>query len=504
MEKKQTRTLLFFILLLGLLLRVHDLDKESFWVDEGATAFVSVRSPGFLLENLYSEASIIPEYFGPGGGEMPFYYLLALFWTGLFGLSEFALRLPSVIFGMLAIYLTFFLGKLFFQERIGLLAAFIMAINHQHIFYAQEARNYTLIIFLTILSSYLFYAALKKNSTKEWCLYGCSAIILLYTHYLTVLILFFHYAYLLIYIKRFKDRFLKAFLAGIGMVIAYIPWLPVFIKQVFLLEYEYAYQYQPSIGKLAQVFVQMNSWISPDLPTRLALRNSEFAQVPLQGWILIGSILALTVVMGLLFLVGVFRDRKISLRNAFSQNKMFLLVWFVLPILIQLVFSVAYPSASLTGFISYVIFVTPAYYILVAKGLEELPSTFRTSLIIIIILFSLYPLSSFYTNYDKQQWKEAAAFLESEGSPGEIVIVNNPVTLVSLQFYHPLELARPVRTAKEGLDAVENLDSFWLLYASEKFTDPDHLIKKGFDTAYTLDKKHEVTGVKLFHYTKSS
>ena len=47
----------------------------------------------------------------------------------LFGVNEIALRLPSVIISGIAVYLTYFIGKRLFSEKIGLLAAFFHAIN---------------------------------------------------------------------------------------------------------------------------------------------------------------------------------------------------------------------------------------------------------------------------------------------------------------------------------------------------------------------------------------
>ena len=49
--------------------------------------------------------------------------------TGIFGDNEYAVRLPSMIFGLLSIYLTFLIGKYLFDERIGIFAAYLHAIN---------------------------------------------------------------------------------------------------------------------------------------------------------------------------------------------------------------------------------------------------------------------------------------------------------------------------------------------------------------------------------------
>jgi 4-amino-4-deoxy-L-arabinose transferase-like glycosyltransferase len=46
-----------------------------------------------------------------------------------FGVNELAVRLPSILFSSLGVFLTYYIGKYFFNEKTGLLAAFFYAIN---------------------------------------------------------------------------------------------------------------------------------------------------------------------------------------------------------------------------------------------------------------------------------------------------------------------------------------------------------------------------------------
>ena len=47
----------------------------------------------------------------------------------ILGVNEMAMRLPSAIISTVAVYFTYFIGKKFFHEKIGLLAAFFHAVN---------------------------------------------------------------------------------------------------------------------------------------------------------------------------------------------------------------------------------------------------------------------------------------------------------------------------------------------------------------------------------------
>jgi 4-amino-4-deoxy-L-arabinose transferase-like glycosyltransferase len=80
----------------------------------------------------------------------------------IFGLNEFAVRLPSAIFGILAIYVIYLLTTHFFNKKIGLLAAFILAISPWHIQFSRTALEVNLSSLLFPLGLYLFLKGLKK------------------------------------------------------------------------------------------------------------------------------------------------------------------------------------------------------------------------------------------------------------------------------------------------------------------------------------------------------
>ncbi len=82
--------------------------------------------------------------------------------VALFGLNEFSIRLPSAIFGILSIYVVYLLASHFFNKKIGLLAAFILAISPWHIQFSRTALEVNLSSFLFPLGLYLFLKGLKK------------------------------------------------------------------------------------------------------------------------------------------------------------------------------------------------------------------------------------------------------------------------------------------------------------------------------------------------------
>ena len=86
----------------------------------------------------------------------------------IFGQSEFSIRFPALIFGVLSIFMIYKLGKVLFNLEIGLLSALILAISPFHIHYSQEARPYSLLMVLSLISTYYFVKFIKSHHEKNF------------------------------------------------------------------------------------------------------------------------------------------------------------------------------------------------------------------------------------------------------------------------------------------------------------------------------------------------
>lgn len=507
MNKKNTLVILALILLLGSFLRIYGLGDESFWIDESATAYASQKGPSYIINNIYTKAVLIPEYFpeyvNKGGGEAPLYYILAAYWTKLFGLSEFKLRLLSALFGIMSIYLIFLVGKLLFNTRIGLISAFIIALNHQNIYYSQEARCYSMLVFFTLLSVYFLMRALHENRNIFWFGYSICSIILIYAHYLSFFILMFEYLYIAIFWKSYKKYLKKSIISGLAIFVAYTPWIPVFLRQSMNTYYSYYSLFKPNLYNLASIFVQINSWVSPDFPTRIALRNMDIASIPISGWFLIATVLLITLLLGITFLIGVFKYRKFAVSNIKNKYNVFLLLWFLIPIFVPFVLSIIFPTATITGIVRYVLFATPAYYILASKGISEMRKHYKLILILFVLL-SIFPLYSYYSNFDKGQWVDVANYLKVHRQKDEFIIIHKEVAILPLSYYYPIKNIEGVRDVEQAKLLTNGKNSFWLIYASEKYGDSKQEIKKYLDSVYKIDNQAEFVGAKLYHYIKAS
>jgi len=128
---------LFWILTVSLGLRLIALN-QSLWLDEAISANV-------VKNNSYRE---IVTNFSVNDFHPPLYYLVLKGWTSLFGYSEVSLRMPSVIFSLITIYVVYLMA--------GPAAAGLTGFNPLLIYYSQEARMYSMVtLFITLAIIFL-------------------------------------------------------------------------------------------------------------------------------------------------------------------------------------------------------------------------------------------------------------------------------------------------------------------------------------------------------------
>src|SRR5262245_14578312 len=154
-QNQKSKILLVLILALAIFLRFYLLDAQSFWNDEGNSARIAERSLTLITEG------------AAGDIHPPLYYYLLHFWRGVFGTSEFALRSLSAVLGVLLVGLTFLIGRKAFSAGIGLLAAFVAAINPFQIYYSQEARMY---ILLAVIGAAATFFLLRNGAAATFFL----------------------------------------------------------------------------------------------------------------------------------------------------------------------------------------------------------------------------------------------------------------------------------------------------------------------------------------------
>ncbi len=170
-KHKQVILWLLLIILIGAFLRFYDLGAESLWLDEAISENFSRGSVAYII----SESGL--QHNSP-----PLYWLMLHYWMVLLGNSEAALRSLSAILGIGAVLITYLVGKKLFNQKVGLIGSFLSAISYFHIYYSQEARPYSLLLFLSLMSFFFFIKILKEDRKWYYPCYFLANLLLGYTH----------------------------------------------------------------------------------------------------------------------------------------------------------------------------------------------------------------------------------------------------------------------------------------------------------------------------------
>jgi mannosyltransferase len=162
----------------GTVLRFHLLTKRDLWVDEAASVFLARLPWGNLCQTLWSYQA-----------NMSLYFFLLRGWLHL-GDSEATVRSLSVLFGVAVIPAVYLLGKHLFGRKAAIASASLSAVNIFQIRYSQEARAYSLVMLVVVLSTYFWVRAVESPTRKRyWVGYVLTSALGIYVHLFVYLVI---------------------------------------------------------------------------------------------------------------------------------------------------------------------------------------------------------------------------------------------------------------------------------------------------------------------------
>jgi uncharacterized membrane protein len=186
------------------------------WLDETITANVAKMPVTEIIKN-FSIKDFHP----------PLHYLFLNFWVKIFGNSVIAMRLTSVIFSLITIWLIYKIGKEIKNEKTGLWAAIILGVNPLFVYFSQELRMYMMAVMWLNGAIYFFVKINKKPNWKN--ILGFN--ILIFLSFLTFYGSIFLIAAMILYwlvTKKFKLFFTNS----IGIILAILVISPLLLIQL--------------------------------------------------------------------------------------------------------------------------------------------------------------------------------------------------------------------------------------------------------------------------------
>ena len=144
------------ILLFAFALRAVNLGGPDFGIDE----ILHVYAASSLLEE---NRPLVPSGIEYTRG-LPFTKLVALV-GGFWGINEKTARIPSLVFGLLTVLFVFHMGRSWYSNSVGLIAAFLIAVGVEEVFFSRYVRMYAMFQFLYLIVIYTLFEAMERPPT---------------------------------------------------------------------------------------------------------------------------------------------------------------------------------------------------------------------------------------------------------------------------------------------------------------------------------------------------
>ena len=530
---------LIILILAGMALRLAWLDRQSLWYDEGVTWMLSQMPLTELIK--WTAADIQP----------PLYYLIIWINDIIFSDSEWALRVPSVFFGILTIPLIYTLGRrlsslnhqspsnptlqppppnssfIIHHSSFSFLAAFFFTLSPLMIYYSQEARMYTLLTFEATLAGYLLLKILHptiketqdsnrlKTRLLNPLLYAVVSAMALYTHYFAAFLLVAHALYALFVLwqsEASRSKLLPLLLAFSGSVLLFAPWLPILLARLGddPSYWPGALKLNEAIRKVAITFIAGETVIE---------------QI---GWWLTLAFLTL-IVLSFICLLIPNQPTSPSHPNSsfiFHLSSLFLTLWLFIPLV--LILTLSYQSPKFNP--RYALLAWPALALLLAQLLTNLitrPYSLRVTfyaarlLFVLSIVFFLavssFSLFNWFNDprFSKDDFQALAQFVKERKAPDETVLLSSGHFFPVWAYYYgwdgwtPLpwmlrldvDQVTTLPMAQTIAEAVEGQAGVWLVTWQDEVIDPTGVVPFWLDRIG--ERRHDAGdfwGVGLEHW----
>lgn len=448
------------LLALALSLRLFLLGDKSLWLDEA----VSLRLSAIDLPEILANGS---------DPHPPLYYLLLHFWL-VWGRTELVLRLPSAIVGALSVPLLYKAGKDLLGERVGVIAAFLLAVAPLHIWYSQEARMYSMVTFWGIASVFFLIRAVIRGGSLYWIGYMVALLAGLYTDYSMLMLVALEAISLLALSRRFyltPARWWAWLGTQVVLVVGFLPWWPRLIETV-----------RNAAGFHALIRLR---FLRSDLVAETS--NGEAVR-----W-LIGGI-ALVALAAALTAIWIRRGPRSSISVA---------LWTLLPYSLLTALSGLSQGNSIKRLL---VILIPYVFLAVAQGMDRLKG-YRSLAIVSGLALALFFTGTNYFVVQKENWRDAATVVQEMEQPGDVVLMHPSYASIPFQYYYRGRSA-VVEVSEGGFDGQlspmpSRFRRAWVLLSHDSYVDPAGNVQRWLNQNWILLENKDFVGIAMRLYRTS-
>jgi mannosyltransferase len=482
---------------LALALRLFRIGHPSLWIDEVFTWLsAAIHQP-------YGWRDVLSDLHGP------LYSALLHAWGAVAGDSEWALRLPSAVFGALAVPGFAWLAARWLGDDAAAPAAWLAAGSPFLVWYGQEARNYAMLIACVVFSAALLLERARAGApaTAGWIAASLAGM----TSNLTfAFVLPVELRWALAGAARGESRRrawgAAAALALVALVA--LAWIPQATHTLDFRRLHFggpngtaplrsAGSFHPAAVPFGLHAFAVGYTLGPSLrelraapgPAALRAHRVELAvTVALFGW------------LGIAGLKTVARRRRIGDLLVWAGVPLLLVSWFAFEN-----FKVFHPRYLAACF--------PAFLLVIAAAFAGMPRGARRVAAVALALVwgaSLWNLY-FVPGYGKEDMRGATRYVETHARPGEVLVAAGTEDLLGYYHHGPQRVAPvwlgwsadPARLKAHVRETLDGSPGAWVMLARPEDLDPRgvfaRLLDAGPDPRWAVESAPRFEGVRVWH-----
>ncbi|PLX16893.1 MAG: hypothetical protein C0599_14490 [Salinivirgaceae bacterium] len=405
---KQTLIISLIIFTVNMILKGWFAGLGAFYLDESHQVSMATYSIGGIWE-LHKEAA-----------NGPFFTWVLSLWMDIFGISEFATRMLSVVFASLAAIAIYIFAKTHYNFKAAVIAVILFTFGDTVLYFSHETRSYTLILLLVTLSFHYGLKLIENYRKRYLIIYFLLITALLYTHLTMVLAIAMQFYMALIYYPKNKKAFWSLFIAQFAAGLMILIWV---LSNTWFGGNETTWGHIPTFTNLLEMIQRYLNMMRPKL------------------------LWALLFVIILIISLGAIRSKLI---HKIDWRKLQIAVlWALFPIFAMYFISIYYNPRFMPR---YMLFATPGIYLLIGY-VASLPKLRSLFLIIIVIIASSFYINNLNLKSDKpEEWKKLVTEYKKLKDESSITYISASYMHWPFSYYYDREIFKNDLQIKDELE----------------------------------------------------
>ncbi len=372
--------------------------RNSIRLDEAQSLWQTNHSYGALLQIIAEDVHV------------PLYHVLLRTWRLVFGPDVETARLLSLVFLLAAVPVFYLVARKCLSTPWALFALVVFSCSPFLQWYGSEARMYTMLVFVTLVSQYFFLTIVTAERTAAWVGYAAAAVVGVYVHYFFVFVLLAQGLFLLALWRRLPRATLVR-MAGVALLVgaAFVPWL---------------------------LYFRANGAASGTRPSLAVPSSVDYSNVYSQFLVGFQSDAINSTVLSAYPLLVLAALASVRTGNRLDRATAYLVAAAFLPVLMAFVVSHAVAPFFLSR---YMVPALPALLILVVRFISSLSKPVARGLAAVLLAVTVLGTVVQAASPDtpvEEDFRTAAQLVEDGAGPQDLVVLSSPFTVYPFEYYY--------------------------------------------------------------------